>query len=308
MRNSKIFIVLSTLILLTACQPNPKSEEDTRLYVVSTTGMLHDAVLNIGGDLVRPEVIMGPGVDPHLYKATQGDLRRLREADLVIYNGLSLEGKMGEILEKLSRNKPVIAAAENAPKEQLLQAVDYQNSYDPHLWFDVSLWKYAVQAVRDALMKEDPENADTYRTHAEQYLDEIERLHRWVTEEIREIPAEKRILITAHDAFQYFGRAYDIEVVGIQGVSTVADVSLRNVTDIIDLIIDRGIKSIFVETSVSNRTIQAVVDGCKEKGHDVKIGGSLFSDAMGEPDTAEGSYVGMVRHNVEAISQGLKDE
>jgi len=300
LRYTLIFLVF----IIIGCGQS-SNKDDGKLYVVSTTGMLHDAVINIGGDKIKAHPIMGPGVDPHLYKATQGDLRKLREADIVIYNGLSLEGKMEDILDKLGKNKPTIAAAEKVPKENLITAVDYQNSYDPHVWFDVSLWQYCVKAISEALIKNDPENADTYRQNTEQYLNELEELHAFVRKEINQIPEGKRILVTAHDAFGYFGKAYDIRVVGLQGISTIADVSLRNVTDIIDLIIENEIKAVFVETSVSNRTVQAVVDGCREKGHKVEIGGSLYSDAMGEYGTYEGTYVGMVKSNVEAMVKGL---
>lgn len=296
--------LLITLVLCASCtSPEKKGEQYT---VVATTGMLYDAVVNIGQDKVVADVIMGPGVDPHLYKATQGDLSKLNNADLIIYNGLALEGKMGEILEKLGKRKPVVAAAEKIPETKLLGAQGYQNAYDPHIWFDVELWTNAVNEVKEGLVKNDSLNAAFYEANAEVYLDSLRALHSYVTRRIQEIPENARILVTAHDAFGYFGKAYDIRVEGLQGISTVADIGLRDIARIIDLIIENNIKAIFVETSVSEKTVNAVIDGCKEKGHDVKIGGSLFSDAMGQLGTYEGTYIGMVKTNVNTIVESLK--
>lgn len=304
MRKNFLLLLLFTAILV-SCQSN-ETASDGRLNIVATTGMLHDAVVNIVGDKIEVQSIMGPGVDPHLYKATQGDLSKLNQADLIIYNGLYLEGKMGEILEKLGRRKPVLAAAEKLPQADLIATTEFGSSYDPHVWFDVSIWSKVVQIISQEIQRFDAENASVYKQNTEQYLATLNTLHNEVIRKISEVPNDQRVLITAHDAFGYFGRAYDIEVRGLQGLSTATDFGLRDIAEITDLIIERDIKAIFVETSVSDKAIKAVLSGANEKGHEVVIGGYLFSDAMGEFGTEEGTYLGMVKKNVEVIVEGLR--
>jgi len=250
--------------------------------------------------------LMGPGVDPHLYKATQGDLKKLTSADIIFYNGLHLEGKLGEVLEKLSRTKTVIAISADIPHSLLREVPGFQGTHDPHIWFDVSLWKEAVKKIRAALIDFDDSNADHFTASADNYLLQLDSLHNAVQSSILEIPEAQRVMITAHDAFGYFGDAYSIEVRGLQGISTVSEFGLRDVTNLVDFIIDRKIKAIFVETSVSERSIEAVVQGCQQKGWQVKIGGSLYSDAMGAAGTKAGTYIGMVDANVTTIVNALK--
>lgn len=288
-----------------ACETPTKSKNE-QPHIVATTGMLYDAVINIGGNKCTAEVLMGPGVDPHLYKATQGDLAKLRNADLIIYNGLLLEGKMSDILEKLGRQKPVVAAASSVPPEMLISATDYENAFDPHVWFDVKRWKYVVKKIASSLIKLDTVNEGYYQQNLANYLTQLDSLDHFVRTRLNEVPDQQRILITAHDAFIYFGDAYHMQVEGLQGISTVADFGLKDITNLIDLIIKNNIKAIFVETSVSEKSINAVVKGCQEKGHHVTIGGALYSDAMGEPGTVEGTYIGMFRRNVDTIVEALK--
>lgn len=302
----KDLIAILTIVLLAFGCSNTKTNEKTKPHIVATTGMLYDAVINIAQDKVTAEAIMGPGVDPHLYKATQGDLAKLNKADLIVYNGILLEGKMSEILAKLGRQKPVIAAAESIPKEMLKSAVGYQDAYDPHVWFDVNRWRYAVKSISHALIQLDSANKDFYEANTGEYIQKLDSLDAHVRSRIAEIPEDQRILVTAHDAFVYFGDAYGMQVEGLQGISTVADFGLKDIADIIDLIIENSIKAIFVETSVSEKSINAVVTGCKEKGHEVRIGGYLYSDAMGEFGTEEGTYIGMFKKNVETIVEALK--
>lgn len=301
----RILFFAVLVVLIAGCKPKERSASEA-LRVITTTGMLYDAVVNIGKDKVDASSIMGPGVDPHLYKATQGDLAKLREADVIIYNGLYLEGKMSDILAKLSRTKPVFAAASGIPKEKLKSSQQYEDAYDPHIWFDVSLWQIAVKEISKALQKVDTANASYYRENTERYIKALDTLHQYAKDRIAEIPESQRILVTAHDAFGYFGDAYDIQVEGLQGISTVSDFGLRDISEITDLIIEKQVKAIFVETSVSDKAIKAVVTGCREKGHDVVIGGNLYSDAMGPFGTYEGTYIGMVRSNVKTIVEALK--
>ena len=298
-----------TLLMIVSC--GGKGEKKTKagnkvLSVVVTTGMLGDAVKQIGGENFNVVTLMGSGVDPHLYKASEGDVEKLANADMIIYNGLHLEGKMGDILEKMSRSKSVIAAGELLPEEKLLSPSGMEGQHDPHIWFDLSLWAEMIEALGRKIARTDLLLHDEYIANARIYADSVRNLHWQVLEKISSIPEERRVLITAHDAFGYFGRAYNIEVRGLQGISTVSEYGLKDVTDLVEYIVERKIKAIFVESSVSEKSIRAVQTGVKEKGHDVAIGGILFSDAMGEKGKPEGTYLGMVRYNVDTIVKALK--
>lgn len=304
MNNLKLFGLV--LILLAGCTGKPAPETDQRISIVTTTGMIADAARNVAGELASVTELIGPGVDPHLYKASQGDLEKLTGADVVFYNGLHLEGKMGEVLEKLGKRKPVVAVAADIPDSLLRTAPGFAGAHDPHIWFDVILWKHAVQAVGDFLSKQYPEQDSTFRSNTARYLSRLDSLDAAIRTRLQEIPAQQRVLITAHDAFGYFGQAYGMEVRGLQGISTLSEFGLRDVTAMVQFIIDRKIKAIFVESSVSPRSIQAVVEGCKKKGWEVRIAASLYSDAMGAAGTPEGTYTGMVMANVNNITEALK--
>ncbi|MDQ3392612.1 MAG: zinc ABC transporter substrate-binding protein [Bacteroidota bacterium] len=306
-RTFTLLLIASAYFLLTNCSANGTEDKKPGIpVIVTTTGMIADAVKNIVKDSAQVISLMGPGVDPHLYKATQGDLGRLTNADFIFYNGLHLEGKMGDVLEKLSRQKKVVAVAEYIEKDRLIKNATFQGSYDPHVWFDVTLWKEVVNKINQTLMAADTSRSEYYAANASAYLNRLDSLHLAVSQEISSIPESQRVLITAHDAFSYFGRAYNIEVKGLQGISTVAEYGLRDVSDLVNFIIEHKIKSVFVETSVSERSIKAVVAGVNEKGHKINIGGSLYSDAMGPERTDEGTYIGMVGANVATIVKGLK--
>ncbi|HVX11893.1 MAG TPA: zinc ABC transporter substrate-binding protein [Pirellulales bacterium] len=272
--------------------------------VVATTGMVADLVKQVGGPHVEVTALMGEGVDPHLYKASSGDVARLGRADMIFYSGLHLEGRMGDVLSRLARQKPALAVTDDLDRERLLRVGTEQ--FDPHIWFDVALWRECISLVEQHLSEVDAAHADDYRAHAAAYRDELAELDRWCRDEIAAIPADRRVLVTAHDAFHYFGRAYNIEVKAIQGISTQAEAGVGTINELVDFISDRKVKAVFIETSVSQRNIQAVVEGCADRGHRVQVGGQLFSDAMGAPGTPEGTYVGMVRHNVETIRQALE--
>lgn len=305
---SIVIALVIGVMMASGCRQTDRDERDPerKIRIVTTTGMIGDAVQNIVGEHAEVIALMGPGVDPHLYKATHGDLERLTEADIIFYNGLHLEGKMGEVFEKLGRLKPVVAVSEDIPEERLRKVPGFQGAYDPHIWFDVSLWKEAVNKVSTFLQEYDSAHAEEYAQHSAKYLTKLDSLHEAVTNSVREVPETQRVLITAHDAFGYFGDAYGIEVRGLQGISTLSEFGLRDVTDLVNFIISRKVKAIFVETSVSQKSIEAVVEGCRQKNWDVEIGGSLFSDAMGAAGTPEGTYIGMVHANVKTIVESLK--
>jgi manganese/zinc/iron transport system substrate-binding protein len=293
-------------VLLQSCtSPEGTFDESQPLQIVATTGMVADLVKHIGKDSVQVNSLMGPGVDPHLYKATQGDLKKLQAADIIFYNGLHLEGKMGEVFEKLERVKTVVPIARGIAKDQLLKDPSYEDAPDPHIWFDVALWSSTIDEVLNTLVEKDPDNELYYTKNAQDYKAQLSELHAWVKQQIQSIPAEQRILITAHDAFSYFGRAYGIEVKGLQGISTLSEFGLRDRVDLVNFIVEKEIAAVFVETSVSEKNINSIVEGCRQKGHQVRIGGNLYSDAMGEEGSLQGTYVGMVRANVNTILRGL---
>lgn len=303
---------VAVLLAFAGCQSEKNNHDGdfnqppARLHIVTTTGMIADAVKNIVGDSADVEALMGPGVDPHLYKATQGDLQKLDEADVIFYNGLHLEGKLVEVLEKLARRKPVIPVSKRIAPTLLNKAPGSTDAYDPHIWFDVKLWQQAVMQIADTLRAYDLKSRNYFQSNATTYLARLDSLHTWVYNEIASIPEQQRVLVTAHDAFGYFSAAYYIEVRGLQGISTVSEFGLQDITRLVDLITTRGIKAVFVESSVPRRSIEAVVAGCRERGHEVTIGGTLYSDAMGEKGTPEGTYIGMVSANVQTIVGALK--
>ncbi|MFD1706402.1 metal ABC transporter solute-binding protein, Zn/Mn family [Siminovitchia sediminis] len=301
--------VLWTFSVITACSgaatdSGAQTDEGKKIKVTSTTSQVGDIVNHVGGEYVEADSLMGPGTDPHLYQATQQDIGKLSEADLIFYNGLHLEGKMGEILEKMQDQKPVRAVSDAVPEEKLIK--EGKDAYDPHIWFDAGLWQYAVDEVVEGLSEVDPEHADQYAANGDSYKNELAEVDEWAKEMLADIPEQSRVLVTAHDAFHYFGNAYDIEVKGLQGLSTDSEYGIKDVQNIVNLLVEREIKAVFVESSISERSINAVVEGAKEKGHDVVIGGELYSDAMGEEGTEEGTYIGMFKHNIRTIQQSLK--
>ena len=286
--------------------PTARVLDGETIDVVTTIGMITDIVEQVGGSRVRVEGLMGPGVDPHLYKASEGDLRRLERADVVFFGGLHLEAKMADVLERIGERRATQAVTDEIPRSLLLRPAQFKGQYDPHVWFDVALWMQAVEQVRDTLVRLDPQSAGLYRRNADAYLGRLRALDRYVHEQAATVPADRRVLVTAHDAFNYFGRAYGFDVRGLQGISTAAEAGAGDVQQLARFIAERRIPAIFVESSVSSRTIEAVREAVRARGFDVRIGGSLYSDAMGTAGTADGTYIGMVRHNIDAIVEGLR--
>lgn len=276
-----------------------------KLKLAVTTTMIADAARNIGGPEIEVTGLMGEGVDPHTYKASPGDVRILAAADLILFNGLHLEGRLEDVFENLAKRKPTFAITDALDRALLRQPPEFQGHYDPHVWFDVTLWSKAVGRLTEILAIHDPSHKELFVARLRAYQATLDRLHAWVNSEIASIPETSRVLVTAHDAFGYFGRAYNIEVHGIQGISTDSEASLRDMSALIDLLVSRQVKAVFVESSVSRKTIEALIEGAAARGHEVKVGGELFSDAMGPHGTAEGTYEGMVRHNVRVIVSGL---
>lgn len=303
----KLFLSLTTLCLLAACtSAAPQTDISQRpIRVTTTIGMVTDIVQNVGGERVVVQGLMGPGVDPHLYKASESDVLRLSEADVVFYSGLHLEAAMTSVFEDLAGRVTAVAVTDPIDRSLLTAPPEFAGQYDPHVWFDVSLWMQTVNQVRDTLSTLDPGSAEYYAANATAYLAQLEELDAYVRAEAAKIPAEQRVLVTAHDAFGYFGRAYGFEVRGLQGISTETQAGTADVQALADFIVARQIPAVFVETSVPPRTIEAVQAAVQAQGFAVKIGGHLYSDAMGDPGTPEGTYIGMVKHNIDTIVSAL---
>jgi manganese/zinc/iron transport system substrate-binding protein len=273
--------------------------------------MVADAAAQVGGDRAVVTALMGPGIDPHLYQASEGDVSRLRNADITFYNGLHLEAQMAKVFEHMNESDlelVAVAVAGDVDPALLLTPPEFSGAYDPHVWFDVSLWMHVVEKICDTYMQVDPDHAAIYEANAAAYLTELAALHDYVLEQAARVPASQRVLVTAHDAFNYFGRAYGFEVRGLQGISTASEASTADVQELAEFIAERRIPAIFVETSVPQRNVEAVQAAVSAQGFDAAIGGQLFSDAMGNPGTPEGDYVGMVRHNIDTIVAALLQE
>lgn len=296
-------VILSIILFVSVCY---KAYAHSPLKIVATTSIIGDAIENIVGDSAQVIKLMGPGVDPHAYKATPKNIQHLSQADIIFYNGLHLEGKMADVLKNFSKRKAVYAASDGIDPNQYLGDPQFEDGLDPHIWFNVSLWKQAVKYMSKQLQTADNSSAAYYKANTKRYLKQLDELHKSIQKAIQEIPKTQRMLITAHDAFTYFGKAYDIEVRGLQGISTVGECGLRDITNLVELIIQRKIKAIFPENSVPNKPLRAVVQGCKKRGHEVILGQELYSDALGEEGAWEGTYIGMVTTNVKIIVDALK--
>ena len=304
-------LTLLASFLLSACSTSTGESQlpiaERTINVVTTTGMIADIVLNLGGERVNVEALMGPGVDPHLYKPTASDVSKLERADIVFYNGLHLEGRMAEVFEKMEEaGSATYAVADEIDTNLLHTPPQFEGQFDPHIWFDVTLWKFAVEKVGKDLSALDPASRELYEANMQAYLAQLDELDTYIQEQIAMVPEGSRVLITAHDAFGYFGEQYGVEVRGLQGTSTAAEAGAADVQELAAFLAERKIKAIFVESSVPPATIEAVQKATQAQGWDVQIGGQLFSDAMGQAGTPEGTYIGMVKFNVDTIVKALK--
>ena len=295
-------VLLSSLAAVLA---RPARASGATLKVVATTGMIADAVRQIGGDQVALRGLMGPGIDPHAYRQTRTDIAAMVAADLVLWHGLYLEAQMEDFLLDLASRTQVTAVAETLPREALRAHESYAERFDPHVWMDPELWAQVVAAIRDLLIAARPEHEAIFRARAETHLTDLARLAAYARATLATVPPEARVLLTAHDAFGYFGRAYGFEVIGIQGISTESEAGLNRIGTLVEEIVSRRIAAVFVESSVSDRNIRALIEGAAARGHQVEIGGELYSDAMGPPGSYEGTYLGMIDHNVTTIAAAL---
>lgn len=287
----------------TAQTDDGKEKEKEAIHIVTTISQIGEPLETIGGEFVEVTSLMGPGVDPHLYKPTQSDIQTLQNADMIFYNGLNLEGNMEEIFAKMEESKIAFALGEAVDESKLLR--DEEGALDPHIWFDIDLWKQALNKAVEEIIKAVPEGADEIENKKIAYFAQLDELKEEATEKLSSIPMNKRVLVTAHDAFGYFGRMFQIEVVGLQGLSTEDEVGISDIQSTIDLLVEKQVPAVFVESSVNQNAIKAVIDGAEKAGLKVELGGELFSDAMGEKGTEEGTYIGMYRHNVETIFSAL---
>ena len=301
----KHILIASIISVFFGCKNDKK--DNGKLNIVTTTTMITDLVKNIGGDYINVQGLMGSGVDPHLYKASEGDVSKLVNADIIFYNGLHLEGKLVEVFEKMEKsNKTPIALAEEIDKSTLIGSDYFASNYDPHVWFNIEYFKLFANKVTKVLSEKDPENAANYIENEKIFLSKLDALQEQIKATIETLPQEKRILVTAHDAFNYFGKNYGFEVVGLQGLSTATEAGVQDVQKLAAFIIEKNVKAIFVESSVPKRTIEALQAAVKSKGHEVTIGGTLYSDALGNAGTNEGTYIGMFEYNVNTIVNALK--
>lgn len=275
------------------------------LSVVATTGMIADTAARIAGEHGTVRALMGPGVDPHSYRQTRTDILALRRADLILRNGLYLEAQLEDVLEELGTKVPLTTVGDAVPAAELVAHDTYTDRFDPHVWMDPRLWRFTVPAIRDALTRIAPERAGDFERNADEVLGDLDRLGAYATEVLATVPSDSRVLVTAHDAFNYFGRAYGFDVIGIQGISTESEAGLSRVSELVDLLVAREVRAVFVESSVSDRSIRALIEGASARGHKVSIGGELYSDAMGAPGTYEGTYIGMIDHNATIIATSL---
>ncbi|WP_255312443.1 metal ABC transporter solute-binding protein, Zn/Mn family [Kiloniella majae] len=297
-------IILAAVILIASSQ----LARADKPVIVTTIAQIADVVSHIVGDKMEVDSLMGEGVDPHTYRMNRYDVAALTKADIVLYNGLYLEAQMEDALERMATKKPVVPLAETINKSLLLTSQDYEDKNDPHVWMDVRKWMAVTSQALDVIKKFDPANADFYDKNAAEYLIKLEQLNGYVETVLSSVPENERVVISAHDAFNYFGKAYDFEVVGIQGLSTASEAGLKKIEKLVDLIVTRKIRAVFVESSVADRNVKALIEGAKARGHNITIGGTLFSDAMGPAGTYEGTYIGMLDHNATVISRALGGE
>ena len=314
----KFFCLLIVIILLSVSGCDKKNEKEStdvlptsneKLNVVATIAMITDILKNVGGDRIDITGIIGEGIDPHVYKPTARDTKTLKEADLIFYNGLHLEVRItGSVLDKMKDKTKAVAVADDIDRSLLRKTSEFIGGYDPHVWHDVSLWMKATEKIRDTLVLEDSKNADYYSTNAKEYLGKLQTLHYDVQNLVSQVPLKRRVLVTTHDAFGYLGKAYGFEVRGLLGINTEDEVGIADVRELAAFIIENGIPTMFVDTSSPPRGIMSVQEAVKASGYSVKIGGGLFSDAMGTPGTPEGTYIGMMRHNIDTIVNSLQTE
>lgn len=301
-----VSFICFVMLLLVGCGTAAETNSTTgKLDVVTTLGQITDIVQVVGGEHVTVYGLMGAGVDPHLYTASEGDVELLQNANVIFYNGLFLEAQMAEVLEQIGKSKTSVAVSKDIEATRLLPWAQYADEFDPHIWFDVTLWMKAVETVRNTLIEVDVANADAYTSNAAAYLAQLEALDAYVYQQVERVPATQRVLITAHDAFNYFGKRYGFEVRGLQGISTASEAGTADVRELADFIVTSQIPAIFVESSVPRRNVEALQAAVDAQGFKVEIGGSLFSDALGNPGTPEGTYIGMVRHNIDTIVGAL---
>jgi manganese/zinc/iron transport system substrate-binding protein len=307
----KIFAVVSVIAVLVFSVVNSGQannvDKNERLYIVTTTSQVGDLVKKIAGDKARVESLMGAGVDPHLYRPTRSDMVKLKRADMVFYNGMSLEAQMDEVLELLSLEKPVTSVADALSQSDKLQGPNGK-AYDPHIWMNVNNWISATEIVMASLSEALPSHTAYLKNNAQSYSAQLISLNNMIAKAVLSIPAQNRVLITAHDAFGYFGSAYGVEVVGVQGLSTESEAGLKHIEELVERVYNSGIPALFSETSVQDRNVNAVIAGVKRRGNDVRLGGHLYSDAMGAADTYEGTYIGMMVHNVSTITKALNGQ
>lgn len=302
MNRRQIIKLFGLMPIMTAC--TIPSSADT-MKILSTTSQIGDIVTQLVGDAVAHSSLIRTGLDPHTYKATQSDLQRFGEARLILYNGLNLEASLERVLTQMPSSIRVASLADAFSASELLVSAD-GNELDPHIWFDIRLWRKAVAYVADVIGSTAVPLQPVVAARLQEYDRELVALTSELTTQIDQVPPDRRILITAHDAFGYFGRAYGFEVLGVQGLSTATEAGIQTMSRLADVIVARNVPAVFVESTVSPRTIEALQAAVSDRGGRVQVGGELYSDSLGDPNTAASTYVGMMRHNVKTIVAALQ--
>lgn len=296
---------IASLGMVTGLRALPLSAETNPLSLVATTSMIADAARSIGGKNVRVQGLMGPGIDPHSYRHTRSDIVAMTKSDLILRHGLDLETQMEGFFEDLSRKRPVVAVADNITSEKLMDYPGQTDRFDPHIWMDPMLWSLVTNEIAKALTEIRPDKEEEFQKNAKDYQNKLTQLNNYAKTVLDTVPQKSRVLITAHDAFGYFGKTYGFEVIGVQGISTNSEAGLYRIQEIVDTLVQRKISAVFVESSVSDRNMRALIEGAKAQSHKVSLGGELFSDAMGSEGTYEGTYIGMLDHNITTICKAL---
>lgn len=306
----QVFLIVAAIIALTSVFYKhillQTHDHNHKLYVTCTTTIIADAITHIAQDKINLNILMGPGVDPHLYKPIEQDITKIAQADIIFYNGLHLEARMTDLFEQMSTTKTTVAVCQDIPKEMLIASPEHHNYFDPHIWFDPKIWSYAIETISEVLKRHDRANKDFYEKNTKLYLQNIQNMYQETQNLMLTIPKEQRILITAHDAFEYFAQAYHCKVVSLQGISTASEAGTKDVQELSNFILEHQIPAIFIETSIPQRTLQAVQQNVASKGFNVRIGQELYSDALGTKGTKQGTYIGMMNYNIATIVHDLK--
>jgi len=302
---AKIGFTGALLVLLLGCKIDPDRHKK-ELEIVCSTSIIRDCIQEIVGDSIRVKSLMGPGIDPHSYNPRPSDISLLNNATVVIYNGLHLEGKMAQLFEELGKRKTVLSVSSGIARNELIVTDPKTGTTDPHIWFDTKIWLDGMSRIVEYLSRAYPKYRKQFEANFKTFRVKVEMEQKELKQELTVIPEERRVLITSHDAFHYFSRCFDVKVRALQGISTTQEPGVQDVVNLVNYIVEHQVKALFVEHSVSPKAIRTVIESCQRKGHHVRVGGTLYSDALGDADSPGKTYLMMLSHNVNTLIKGLK--